>query len=88
MYADKDYEYEQLKKCISNSSEIGFYAPIRNNFTRVSKVENNRFYLERMDASTIGGELAVFEKGSGIIEWMLEGGIKIERVVKETNMSR
>jgi hypothetical protein len=84
MYADKDYEYESIKLCVILSTEKGFYAPVRNEFRTVSKVEGNLFYIENMDSGPgVIRELVVFEKGSGIVEWVLDGGIKIKRVPKE-----
>jgi hypothetical protein len=86
MYADKEYEYESLKLCIALSTKQGFYAPVRNKFRTVTKVEGNLFYIVNMDSGPGVKELAVFKKGSGIIEWLLDGGIKIERVYNEADI--
>lgn len=77
-YYDIDYEYESLRKCIRLSSDNGYYAPVRNEFITVTKVESNLYYLRYMDAR--GVELGVFEKGNGLVEWVLPGKIRIKKI--------
>lgn len=78
LYYDIEYEYEMLRKCICLTSDEGFFAPARNSFISVTKVENNLFYLSYIDARA--QELGIFEKGKGLAEWALSGSIKIKRI--------
>jgi len=76
LFADVDYEHEFLNKMVLNSSDSSFYAPVRSRFVTVSSVEGNRYHLE--GAYPRDHFPYTFEKGIGIVEWRLPGGLTIE----------
>ena len=78
LFADVDYEYEFLQKMILESSDSSIYAPVRSRFVTVDEVEGNRYHLS--GAYPRDHFPYTFEKGTGIINWTLPGGLTIEMI--------
>jgi len=78
LFADVDCEYEFLQKMILESSDSNFYAPVRSRFVTVDEVAGNRYHLSGLYPRDHFPY--TFEKGTGIINWTLPGGLTIEMI--------